>query len=38
MEVARPACSIQIRVVRSVGLHSSVIQASQSGDLATNSD
>ena len=38
MEIARPAGSIQIRIVGGVGLYSSVIQASQSGDFAADSD
>lgn len=38
VEVARTACSIQIRIVGSVCLHSSVIQASQSGNFAADSD
>jgi hypothetical protein len=38
MEIARPASSIQIRVVSGVGLHSSVIKTSQPGDFAADSD
>jgi hypothetical protein len=38
VEIARPASSIQIRIVGGIGLYSAVIKTSQPGDFAADSD